>query len=434
VHPMTTRATTLQTTLSRPRDKRPALAGAWVVSASMLISGVLIYAFHAGAARALGGTAYGHIAVLWAAMFLVVIVVFRPLEQASARAIADRHARGEDARPVVRSVVLLGAGALLALVPVSVLAWDSMSAALFDGDDAMTAWLLVGIVAYGVAYVSRGIITGARWFAGYGIGLMSDSVARLAIAAPLLFVASLDVAAAAVTVAGLVGALVPLLAGRARLKPLFAGKAGASFRLGRTLRFAAPASGIAAADQLLVNCSPLLVIAEGGSPKAAGLVFAATMLVRVPTYVFQGLASSILPNLARLHVEASHRFRRATLETAGVLLAAGTVIVLFAAIAGPEALRYVYGDGFEADRLSLMLLGAGVAFYLSATTFSQALLALEAAGRSAAAWITAAVLFVGLYLTLPGTELERVGMAFAAATLVDVVMLAALLHHRTRVS
>jgi O-antigen/teichoic acid export membrane protein len=429
---MSTRAATIQTTLSRRGRKRPALAGAWVISASMLLSGVLIYAFHAGAARALGSTAYGHIAVLWAAMFLVVIVVFRPLEQASARAIADRHARGEDAGPVVRSVVTLGACALLALVPVSLLAWDSISSALFAGDGTMTAWLMVGIAAYGTAYVSRGIITGGRWFAGYGLGLMSDAVARLAIAAPLLFVASLEVAAAAVTVAGLVGAVVPLLAGRRRLMPLFSGSPGGSFRIGRTLRFAAPASGIAAADQLLVNCSPLLVIAEGGSPEAAGLVFAATMLVRVPTYVFQGLASSILPNLARLHAEASHRFRRATLETAAVLLGAGTLIVAFAAVAGPEALRFVYGPDFEADRTSLVLLGTGVAFYLSATTFSQALLALEAAGRAATAWVTAAVLFVVLYLALPGTELERVSMAFAAATLVDLGLLCAMLHFRTR--
>jgi O-antigen/teichoic acid export membrane protein len=430
---MSTRAATLQTTLRRHRDKRPALAGAWVVSVSMLLSGLLIYVFHAGAARALGGAAYGHIAVLWAAMFLVVIVVFRPLEQASSRAIADRRARGEDARPFVRSVVLLGAAALGVLVPVSLVAWDGITAALFDGDDSMTAWLLVGIAAYGVAYVSRGVITGARWFAGYGSSLMIDAVARLLIAAPLLFVASLDVAAAAVTVAGLIGALGPLLFGRRRLEPVFSGAPGPSFRLGRTLRFAAPASGIAAADQLLVNCSPLLVMIEGGSPEAAGLVFAATMLVRVPTYVFQGLASSILPNLTRLHAGAdSHRFRRATVETAGVLLGAGTLIVLFAAAAGPEALRYVYGPDFEADRMSLVLLGAGVAFYLSATTFSQALLALESAGRAGAAWVTAAILFVVLFLALPGTDLERVSLAFAAATLADLAILASLLHLRTR--
>jgi O-antigen/teichoic acid export membrane protein len=430
---MGTRAAALVQIPAGRRERRPALAGAWVVSAGMLVSGLLIYVFHAGAARALGSTAYGHIAVLWAAMFLVVIVLFRPLEQASARAIADRHARGETARPVVRSVVLLGVAALLVLVPVAALAWDRVTSGLFGGDDAMTAWLAVGIVAYGIAYVSRGIVTGARWFSGYGLGLTADALARIAIAAPLLFVASLDVAAAAVTVAGLVGAGVPLVVGRARLHRLFAGRPGESFRLGRTLRFAAPASAIAAADQLLVNCSPILVMLEGGAPEAAAVVFAATMLVRVPTYVFQGLASSILPNLTRLNAgDEAHRFRRATLETAGVLFGAGVLIVAFAAVAGPEVLRLVYGPGFDAGRSSLVLLGAGVAFYLSATTFSQALLALERSGRASVAWTVAAVLFVSLYFTLPGTELQRVSQAFAAATFADLLMLAGLLHRRVR--
>jgi O-antigen/teichoic acid export membrane protein len=399
----------------------------------MLGSGLLIYIFHAGAARALGGAAYGQIASLWAAMFLVVIVVFRPLEQVAATAIADRHARGLDARPVVRSVVVLGLGALAALAPVALLAWEPITSGLFEGNDAMTAWLLVGIAAYGVAYVSRGVVMGARWFAGYGLGLMADAVARIAIAAPLLFAASLEVAAAAVTVAGLAGALTPLVAGRARLRELFGGDPGPSFHSGRALRFAAPASAIAGADQLLVNCSPLLVMIEGGSAEVAGLVFAATMLVRVPTYVFQGLASSILPNLARLAAgEESHRFRRAAVETAGILLGAGLVIVAFAALAGPEALRLVYGPDFEAGRGALVLLGAGVAFYLSATTLSQALLALGSSARASWAWVTAAVLFTVLYLTLPGSALERVSTAFAAATLADLLLLAWLLHHRTR--
>jgi O-antigen/teichoic acid export membrane protein len=430
---MTTRVAAIQATLIGRRERRPALAGAWLVSAAMLASGLLIYVFHAGAARALGGAAYGQIAVLWAAMFLVVIVVFRPLEQASARAIADRHARGEDARPVVRSVVVLALAALAALAPASALAWEPVTAGLFDGNDAMTAFLLIGIVSYGVAYVSRGVVTGARWFGGYGLGLMADAVSRLAIAAPLIFVASLEVAAAAVTVAGLVGALAPLAAGRRPLRPIFTGRPGASFRLGRTLRFAAPASAIAAADQLLVNCSPLLVTLEGGTAAAAGLVFAATMLVRVPTYVFQGLASSILPNLTRLQAgEDAHRFRRATLETAALLLAAGAAIVAFAAVVGPEALRMIYGPDFDAGRGSLVLLGVGVACYLSATTFSQALLALERSARASCAWIASAVLFVVLYFALPGSELERVSLAFAVATAVDLAILAALLQRSLR--
>ena len=424
---MSTRVAALEASPAR-RDGRPALAGAWAVSASMLASGALIYAFHAGAARTLGSAAYGRIAVLWAAMFLVVIVVFRPLEQVAAQGIANRLARGEESRSVVRAVAVLGAAVTGAIALAFVAAWPAIADGLFAGDDVLTAMLLAGIVCYGVAYVSRGVITGVRWYGGYGLALTADATARLVLAAPLVLVASTEVAAAAVALAGLAGALAPIPAGRRRLAAAVADGPGERFSLAHALRFAAPASVIAATDQLLVNAGPLLVTLEGGAAAAAGLVFAATMLVRVPVYVFQGLASSILPNLAHLSVGAdAPAFRRAAAESALLLAAVGLLIVAFAAAAGPESLRLVYGEEFEAGRTALVLLGAGVACYLAATTCSQALLALGRSGRAAVVWAASAVLFVALYAQLGGSELDRVSAAFACATAADLVLLAGVL-------
>ena len=82
---------------------RPALSGAWLLSGGMLASGALTYAFHLLVARTLGPADFGRIAVLWAAVFLIATAVFRPLEQTTARAVADRLARGDDARSVLRS-------------------------------------------------------------------------------------------------------------------------------------------------------------------------------------------------------------------------------------------------------------------------------------------------------------------------------------------
>jgi O-antigen/teichoic acid export membrane protein len=431
---MSTQAAAIEAPPAAFHEKRPALAGAWVVSLSMLASGLLIYAFHVLAARTLGGHAYGQIAVLWAAMFIVVIVLFRPLEQTTARALADRRARGEEVATVFRSVALLSVAMLVVLGVAAAIGWNQISDKLFLGDGMMTAMLVVGIGAYAAAYVSRGVVTGARWFGGYGIGLVTDAVARLAIAAPLIWVASKSSAAAAVTAAGLVGALLPLAVGHRRLRAALSGGSGGRFHLGSTLTFAAPASVIAAADQLLVNGSPLLVILGGGpdASRVAGVVFAATMLVRVPVYVFQGVAASILPNLARLQALADQaRFRHAVVQTAGILLASGALIVGFAALAGPESMRLVYGADFEAGRLELVLLGAGVACYLAGTTFSQALLALDRGAGAALAWAASAVLFIGLYVLLAGESLMRIAVAFAVASFVDLVLLAALLLRRT---
>jgi len=430
---MSSHAVALEAAPTKPKERRPALAGAWVVSASMVVSGTLIYAFMVLAARVLGAEGYGQIAVLWAAMFLVVIVAFRPLEQTASRAIAERLARGEEARSVLRSVSVVAVAMLLAFGVAAAFGWNFLADRLFDGSDVLLAMLLAGIACYGVAYVSRGAITGARWFGGYGLGLIVDGLARIAIAAPLLLVASRSIAAAAVAVAGLVGALVPLWVGRRRMRVILSSRDGRRFPLRTTVAFAAPASVIAGADQLLVNCSPLLVTLEGGAAETAGLVFAATMLVRVPVFVFQGLASSILPNLTRLHVVDDPRaFRGAVVQTAGFLVVAGALIVAFAAVAGPEALEFFFGSSFAAGRLELILLGAGVACYLAATTFSQALLALDRGAAAATAWVASAALFIGLYFTFAGDELMRVSAAFAIATLVDLILLAALLLARTR--
>jgi len=60
---------------------RPALSGAWLLSAGMVASGALTYAFHLLVARTLGPADFGRIAVLWAAVFLIATAIFRPLDE-----------------------------------------------------------------------------------------------------------------------------------------------------------------------------------------------------------------------------------------------------------------------------------------------------------------------------------------------------------------
>jgi O-antigen/teichoic acid export membrane protein len=401
----------------------------------MLGSGVLTYAFHVLAARTLGTEAYGRIAVLWAAVFLGAVVLYRPLEQTLSRAMAERLARGQDARPVLRTIALLTIAVLTVAGVAVALAWRLLSDRLFLGDQVLTAAFVVALAGYGLSYLVRGLLGGARWFGGYALVLVADAVARLAFAAPLVVIASTQIAGAAVAAAGVAGAIVPLVVGRRKLRPLFRVRPGPPFPLRAALAFAAPASAIAIADQVLVNGAPLLVAATGGpfASRTAGVVFAATMLVRVPVYVFQGLAASILPNLTRLHVEAdADEFRRAVTRIAGTLLAAGAAMAAGAAAFGPQAMRLFYGPGFGTGRLPLVLLALGVAGYLATSAFSQALLAIDRARAAAAGWTLAAAAFVGLYLALPGGEVLRVAVAFPAAMSAASLVLGAALTRRRR--
>lgn len=433
---MSTQAAVLERTSSASvaDGRRSVFTGAGLVSLATLAAGVLTYAYHVLAARTLGPQAYGQIAILWGAIFLAAIVLFRPLEQTMSRSIADRRARGEEVRSVLRSVGLICAAIFIGGALVSVALWGEITERVFLGNNFMTAMLVTGIAAYGLQYLVRGLVGGARWFGGYGLSLVGDGVVRLLVAVPLVFVASQDLAAAALVAAGLGGALVALMAGRRLVHGLLERGGGRRFELGAALSFAAPTCVIAAADQLLTNGAPLLVIAGNGSDgtKAAGIVMAATMLVRAPVYVFQGLAASFLPNLTHLHVtDDSAGFRRAVTRTVLYLLGAGGIIVGLTAVAGPRAMA-LYGSGFEAGRGDLVLLAVGVAFYLGAATFSQGLLAADAAGRAAAAWTTSALLLVGLYAATPGTELFRVSVSFALSACAALLLLGVALYGKVR--
>jgi O-antigen/teichoic acid export membrane protein len=385
----------------------------------MLGSGLLAYAFFVLAARTLGPGAYGQIGVLWAGMFIGVIVLFRPLEQTTTRAVADRLARGTEVRTVVRSVAAIYFVVLILGSIGAFFVWDVMTRRLFLGSNLLTAMLFAGTALYGLEYMLRGIFAGAQWFRGYALCLMADAVARVAVAVPLVIVASKDLAAVAVAAAALGGFVVPLWAGRRWLRNLVRAEEGLRFDVSAALTFAAPASVIAAADQVIINAGPLLVMIEGGphASATAGVVFAATMLVRIPVYVFQGVAASLLPNLTRLQAFQDTSLFRDTLRRASLLLIGTTVLIAgFAAAIGPQLMGIVYGAGFDATRIELGLLGLGVGFYLGAATFSQALLALDHGKQAAIAWTICAASFLAVYFVAPGDPLARMALSFAVST------------------
>jgi O-antigen/teichoic acid export membrane protein len=404
-------------------EGRARVPGALLMSLGTVGSGVLAYGFNAVAARALGPADYGPIAVLWAAMFLVAIVLFRPVEQTLSRAVAERAADGQDALPVVRLMAMLAAATVGVACSACAIAWRPITDRLFDGHGFLTAMLIVGIAGYGASYFVRGVVGGGRWYAGYGVLLLADGGVRVAVALPLLAIASTSLAAAALAAAALAGAVAPLLLrdGRGTLRRL-GGAPGRAFGLPDATRFAGSTAVLAAGDQILLSGGPVLVMLHGGphASAAAGVVFAATMLVRAPAYLFQGVAAALLPNLTTMLVHNDeHGFRRAVTSTVGILSALAGLMVVGAFAAGPFVMGILYGDGFDAGRLDLSLLAAGAGGYLIAATLSQAALARSEEVVAAVIWAVSAAAFVGLELTLHGASLHRVAVAFCATALAN---------------
>jgi O-antigen/teichoic acid export membrane protein len=404
-------------------------AGALLMSAGTLGSGVLAYAFNAVAARTLGPTDYGPIAVLWAVMFLIAVVLFRPIEQTLSRSLAERRAAGQDARGDVRTIVRMAVALTVLATVVTLALYGPITDRLFDGQGFLTAMLAAGVAGYGASYVVRGIVGGARFYAGYGALLLADGGVRLAVALGLFLVVSPSLAAAALAAAAIAGAVVPLLMAQWRGCVPTGGAPADPLDLRRASRFAGTVGLLAVADQILLSGGPVLVMLQGGkdASKMAGVVFAATMLVRAPAYLFQGVAAALLPNLTTMLVQRDERrFRAAVSRVVLAGLAFTAVTVLGALVLGPWVMELLYGSGFSASGGELAILAAGAGGYLVAATLTQAALARSEPGPAAAVWSIAAIAFVALELTLPGAALSRVAVAFCVAALAAAMALWAL--------
>ena len=96
--------------------------GAALLSALIGVTGLLTYAFHSIAAHALGADDYGLIAVLWAAVFLVASVIYRPVEQLLSRTIAERRARERPIGDALRVAATIQLGLAVAFVAVALAA------------------------------------------------------------------------------------------------------------------------------------------------------------------------------------------------------------------------------------------------------------------------------------------------------------------------
>ena len=411
---------------SRPALHAVEKSDAALMSIGTLASGVLAYAFNVLAARALGPAGYSAVGALWGGMFLLAVLLFRPIEQTISRAVADHVARGEDARPVLRSAagltMLVTATALLGCV----LAWAPITDRLFGGEPVLTVALVAGLAGYGLSYFARGVVGGVQWFGGYGLVLLADGAIRFVVALPLLFVASQTVAAVAIAAAAAGGALAPLASRRRGAVRRLEGGTRGAFALGSAVRFAMPAALIAGCEQILVSGGPLLVLIAGGdgAAEAAGVLFAATLLVRAPVFLLQGVQASLLPSLTTFRARGDEAaLHRATVKVAVILAGFAAVLAAGALVVGPLAMTILYGDEFTAGRVDLALLCVGIGGFMAAGVFCQAALARMQAWAAARAWAAVAVAFVVLELALSGAPFHRVSVAFAAGSSIAGLLL-----------
>jgi O-antigen/teichoic acid export membrane protein len=435
-------------------ERRSYASGARILSIGIASTGVLTFAYFALASHVLDRFQAKRIDVLWTVMFVIISVIYRPVEQLLSRTIADRRARGKTAQSL-RGAVAIQAGFSLAFLVAALLLRGQLVRHVFDGYGALYDVMVIGTVAYAASYFARGWLAGHEYFALYGGLVLMEALSRLCFAlAVAVGLASGQLAVAlGIAAAPLLSlVVVPVAfarhgerAGAQAIEEVDAALAGpgaegvqeavAAHELTpqRGWDFALVVSGIMLAEQTLLNAAVLTVDATSGNRALAGPVFNVLLIARAPLQLFQAIQTSLLPHLTGLEATEGHAAFSKAIRVTVLAIAAFALTVALALLAiGPFAMRHVFGQHFSYNRFGLAAIGLGMGFHLIAGALKQSALARGRARAAAACWLSAAALFVAWMFThAVAGQLLRAEIGYAGATALLALALAVLYRRGT---
>ena len=384
-----------------------------MLSIGIASTGVLTLAYFAIATHLLKKGQYSHLALLWSVMFVIISVIYRPIEQLLSRTIADHRARGI-ATPAMRIPLTIQGTFAVAFLLVALPLHGELAHHAFASDTLYWVFV-VAILAYAASYFARGWLAGHKYFALYGGLVFMESVSRIAFAlaaavgishgqsaialgiAAAPFVSLVVVPAAFASRATREGPA-PAATDAALEGPAAEGieEAVSDLSIRRGGRFAIAVAGIQLAEQTLLNAAVLTVAATSGSP---GIVFDVLLITRAPLQLFQAIQTSLLPHLAGLEAtQGRAAFARAIRITVLAIAVFALLVALGLLAIGPFVLHHVFHYNYPYSRYGLALIAVGMGLHLSAGALNQAALARGQAARAAALWLLAAALFVGWML------------------------------------
>lgn len=424
-----------------------------LLSVAVGATGVFAYLYFALASHNLDPEDYGDITTLWLVVFVTVATLYRPVEQLLSRTIAERHAReGFRGRPLRVAATIQGIVAL-SVIAICIALRGPIEDRLLSGDSTLYWIMVVSIAAYAGTFFARGFFAGHRRFGLYSAVLLSDACTRILF--PLAVAVGVASGVTAIALGIVAGPLISLalapfvvavaLRGRAgletepkpdpesdlepedgRARPAVA--EGPEFTLAHGGGFAAAVLLIVFSEQLFLSSGAFVVrVVEGAA--ATGFIFNVLMLARAPIFLFQAVATSLLPHLTRLRYRPGtaneDAFRLSVNVTLGAVVGFAVAVAVVVLIAGPTLMQVAFGDKFTYDRAGLLIVTVGMGFYLGAATLNQAALAQGQARRAAVCWIACAGAYVAWNLVPVIDEFRRVeiGFALAAASLCGLLYL-----------
>ena len=152
--------------------------GVKIMGLGIAATGLLTFAYFSAASHALTPDQYGYVSLLWALLFIVMCVLYRPVEQLLSRSIAEQQARGSSAAPLRKAALIQVSFAALFLVAALMLRGPLQDDLLGGSSDLY--WIFVSAsLAYAASYFARGYFAGHKWFALYGALVFFEALARL---------------------------------------------------------------------------------------------------------------------------------------------------------------------------------------------------------------------------------------------------------------
>jgi O-antigen/teichoic acid export membrane protein len=452
---------------SRGSGQRSYGSGARILSLGIACTGLLTLAYFSISSHVLGEQAASQIALLWSIMFVIISVIYRPIEQLLSRTIAERRARGHSEHSV-RVPLAIQAGFALAFLVVALALKETLIDEVFDGSSALYDVLVVGTLAYAASYFARGWLAGHEYFALFGGLVLMESVSRLcfALAVALGITSGQTAVALGIAAAPLVSLIVvPAafarrgeeqreLGGEGQIAPashpadealsgpITADEADAALAgpgtegvqeaaahdelsMRRGTGFAAWVSGIMLSEQTLLNAAVLTVAATSPDKALVGIVFEVLLIARAPLQLFQAIQTSLLPHLTGLETTAGHvAFARAIRITLFAIAAFAGAVALGLLVIGPFVMGHLFGQHYSYDRIGLALVGVGMGLHLASGALNQAALARDRARAAAICWLIAAVAFLAWMLTpAVANQLTRTEIGYAGATCLLALLL-----------
>jgi O-antigen/teichoic acid export membrane protein len=438
------------------RSSRSYGSGARILSIGIASTGLLTLAYFSIASHVLGEESAKRLDVLWSVMFVIISVIYRPIEQLLSRTIAERRARGH-AKHSVRVPIAIQAGFALVFLIVALALKAELTDHVFDHYTALYDVLVVGTLAYAASYFARGWLAGHEYFALFGGLVLIESLSRLcfALAVALGITHGQTAVVLGIAAAPFVSLVVVPAAfarrsnephGAPEIEELDAALAGPgtegveqavvadelSLRRGSSFAFAV--SGVMLSEQTLLNAAVLTVDATSTNRALAGIVFNVLLIARAPLQLFQAIQTSLLPHLTGLETTEGHAaFARAIRVTVLAIAAFAGAVALGLLAIGPPVMQHLFGQHHDYNRFGLALIGLGMGMHLTSGALNQAALARDQARTAAVCWLIAAAVFL-LWMLLPivGEELLRTEIGYLGAASLLALMLSAVYRRGAR--